>query len=238
MRHPPLPIDCKQWPAEEPAAQKGQSMGRTFSFPSSFSRQSETKLFINEILGLISLSDMEEEECYPAISMNTATNGHGDPRKYQPSAVNNAVMLKNGHQHAFMGSGAAAGVATAAQNRTLHHHTYASNGPAIRGRVHDMDDNLSDDEESDCSSIDSDEVDIDETIIKEEPLSPSSSCPPSPVMNSKSNTCSSKTRSKSKMLNNINLSEMAALTNTDLVFEHTVSVGSIYSILRPINKFL
>lgn len=168
-----------------------------------------------------------DEECYPAISMNTATNGHG-PRKY-PHTTNGASggTTVTGGQPQPASQGPAVVVtpspaaALATQNRTMHHHTYAAAAGRGRGGTlvdEDGDTNLSDDnDDSDDSSFDSDEMDMDETMIKEEPLSPSSSCPPSPVMHANN------TRSKSKMLNNINLSQMAALTNTDLVFEHTVS---------------
>lgn len=72
---------------------------------------------------------------------------------------------------------------------------------------------------------------IDDSNVKEEPLSPGSSCPPSP------NT--SLTSSQQQQLNqqnqsamtlppppqygsiNVSLANMAAITNTDLVLEHT-----------------
>lgn len=167
-----------------------------------------------------------DEECYPAISMNTATNGHG-PRKYQQTAhVNGTTVLGQPPEL----EPAAALNLMATQNRTLHHHTYAA--AAGRGRsgglADDDGDHLSEDnEDSEDSSFDSDEVDIDEPMIKEEPLSPGSSCPSSPVLHGNN------TRSKSKMLNNINLSQMAALTNTDLVFEHAVS-GELFYFRRAL----
>lgn len=150
-----------------------------------------------------------DEECYPTISMNTVTNGHG-PRKY-PHMAGNAIT-------GLQIESPATPQITTHTNRTLHHHTYAA--AAGRGRGgnlvdEDGDHQLSDDnEDSDDSSFDSD---MDEQMIKEEPLSPSSSCPASPVQPHANNT-----RSKSKTLNNMNISQMAALTNTDLVFEHTV----------------
>lgn len=158
-----------------------------------------------------------DEECYPAISMTAATNGQG--RRKLPTTSS---------QGTFPPSTNPMSTSSPNHNRTLHHHTYAATERARLIGDHGDDDNLSD---SDESSIDSDEVDIDDSMIKEEPLSPSSSCPPSPVPN-KNNT-----RSKNKnMLNNINLSQMAALTNTDLVFEHTVSAceGILWKLLVDI----
>ena len=142
-----------------------------------------------------------DEECYPAISMNSVSNGQ---RKYQH--MNNVTGSTGSNGHSQVPTGSAA-----AQNPTLHHHTYAA-ADGDRDRDRRLSDE--DSEEDDDSSLDSD---MDEPMIKEEPLSPGSSCPPSPVLHGNN------TRSKNKMLNNINLSQMAALTNTDLVFEHTVS---------------
>lgn len=167
-------------------------------------------------------TDMDEE-CYPAISMTTATNAHGPRKNPHTTNVSASAVIGSQNRPATLGPvPMAEPVNTAAQNRTLHHHTYAAAAGRGRGGTlvdEDGDTNLSDDnDDSEDSSFDSDEVDLDDPMIKEEPLSPSSSCPPSPVMHGNNNT-----RSKSKTLNNINLSQMAALTNTDLVFEHTVS---------------
>lgn len=159
-----------------------------------------------------------DEECYPAISMNAATNGHG-PRRYQhTTSISGSTVI--GHNAAAANAqGPQSAISTAAQNRTLQHHTYAAAAGRGRGGTLEEDDGDQNhsDEDSEDSSFDSDSVDLDEPMIKDEPLSPGSSCPPSPVLHTNN------TRSKSKMLNNINLSQMAALTNTDLVFEHTVS---------------
>lgn len=63
---------------------------------------------------------------------------------------------------------------------------------------------------NDNSSISSSDIDVDDSNVKDEPLSPGSSCPPSPS-------------SSTNFGVNVNLSNMAAYTNTDLVFEHKVS---------------
>lgn len=65
---------------------------------------------------------------------------------------------------------------------------------------------------NDNSSISSSDIDVDDSNVKDEPLSPSSSCPPSPSSSSASYGGG-----------NVNLANMAAYTNTDLVFEHKVS---------------
>lgn len=157
---------------------------------------------------LISLSDMDEE-CYPAISMNAATNGHG-PRKYQHTTSITGSTVIALQTAAVLGPQSA--ISAAAQNRTLQHHTYA----AAAGRECDNGD-MSDEDSEDSSSDSEDDV-----MVKKEPLSPGSSCPPSPVLHGNN------TRSKSKALNNINLSQIAALTNTDLVFEHNVRITSAH----------
>lgn len=64
---------------------------------------------------------------------------------------------------------------------------------------------------NDNSSISSSDIDVDDSNVKDEPLSPSSSCPPSPSSSSASYGGG-----------NVNLANMAAYTNTDLVFEHKV----------------
>lgn len=62
---------------------------------------------------------------------------------------------------------------------------------------------------NDTSSISSSDIDVDDSNVKDEPLSPGSSCPPSPT--------------STNYGINVNLANMAAYTNTDLVFEHKVS---------------
>ncbi|XP_059608785.1 cyclic AMP response element-binding protein A [Phlebotomus argentipes] len=106
------------------------------------------------------MDDMDDE-CYPAITMNTA----------------------------------------ALSTRTTH---YRSANPQF---ISSIQNNCSNDSESGASSL-SDDLDIDDHAIKDEPMSPaSSSNPPSPG-ESVATTI------------NASLSNMAAITNTDLVFEH------------------
>lgn len=65
---------------------------------------------------------------------------------------------------------------------------------------------------NDNSSVSSSDIDVDDSNVKDEPLSPSSSCPPSPSSSSASYGGG-----------NVSLANVAAYTNTDLVFEHKVS---------------
>lgn len=100
------------------------------------------------------MDDMDDD-CYPAIPMNTA------------------IFLNRHHQI----------------------------GHSLISSAH----NSCNNDTSSVASSNSD-VDIDDSNIKEEPLSPGSSCPPSP--------------NGDDYAMNVNLANMAAFTNTDLVFEH------------------
>jgi len=68
------------------------------------------------------------------------------------------------------------------------------------------------------------DIDVDDSTIKEEPLSPGSSCPPSPNGVNNNNNNNNYTM-------NVNLANMAAYTNTDLVFEHKVISKLKYKII-------
>lgn len=76
---------------------------------------------------------------------------------------------------------------------------------------------------NDSSSISSSDIDVDDSNVKEEPLSPDSSSPPSPCAGYEINS---------------NLANMAAYTNTDLVFEHKVSEDRDRTYWGSIAKFL
>lgn len=67
----------------------------------------------------------------------------------------------------------------------------------------------------------SSDIDVDDSNVKEEPLSPGSSCPSSPHT------------PPPQYGINVNLANMAAYTNTDLVFEHN-KVSQQVSIRSPI----
>lgn len=92
---------------------------------------------------------------------------------------------------------------TNVMSRQIHQNT---NGGMHFNSIHNI---CSNDSSASISSSGSD-VDIDDSNVKDEPLSPDSSCPPSPNNGVFSSM-------------NVNLSNMAAYTNTNLVFEHKVS---------------
>lgn len=87
--------------------------------------------------------------------------------------------------------------------------------PVMTSRQHIQNHNTSNYVQSVCStndssSISSSDIDVDDSNVKEEPLSPSSSNPSSPC-------------GAGSYEINSNLANMAAYTNTDLVFEHKVN---------------
>lgn len=104
-----------------------------------------------------------DDDCYPAISMNTGTCISRNQK-----LINQSILNNNNIQNSC---------------------------------------------KMDCVSVisNSSDIDIDDTNIKEEPLSPDSSCPSSPNATNFSTI-------------NVNLANMAAFTNTDLVLEHKVIV--------------
>lgn len=69
----------------------------------------------------------------------------------------------------------------------------------------------------DNSSISSSDIDVDDSNVKDEPLSPSSSCPPSPT--------------STNYGINVNLANMASYTKTDLVYDHKVSLFVVFYFL-------
>lgn len=104
---------------------------------------------------------------------------------------------------------------TNGMSRQIHQNT---NGGMHFNSIHNI---CSNDSSASISSSGSD-VDIDDSNVKDEPLSPDSSCPPSP--------------NNGAFSMNVNLSNMAAYTNTNLVFEHKVSWFFFYSYFHFIYK--
>lgn len=206
-----------------------------------------------------------DEECYPAISMSTATGGHPHRRRYV-NGVNtgNSVGFLNDSHTNFAVNGPKMNFTNAAESRlqqpcsnnsvsssnininlNSHHHQHQQlqqqqqqhpagfgNSPAHHQYQHLM----SHDDDSDSSSYDSDEdMDLD-VSIKEEPLSPGSSCPPSPVENNNNNSSSknssssnnNNSRSKNKNLSGFNTNSSLATANasdSSAGFASKVSVG-------------
>lgn len=92
---------------------------------------------------------------------------------------------------------------------------------------------------------------VDSSIIKEEPMSPDSSCPPSPADSASTSTANILDGSGGHIIVtqpaqqsvatsqfgtiNVNLANVATYTNTDLVFEHNkVSFGLRFDLMCPI----
>lgn len=90
---------------------------------------------------------------------------------------------------------------------------------------------------------------VDSSIIKEEPMSPDSSCPPSPTESASTSTANILDGSTGHIIVtqpaqqngassqfgtiNVNLANVATYTNTDLVFEHNkVSCGQRFAVIR------
>lgn len=89
------------------------------------------------------------------------------------------------------------------------------------------------------------ENDMEESNVKEEPMSPGSSCPPSPNTSAATmlmtTTPSSNSQGPPPQYGsiNVNLANMAAYTNTDLVFEHNkVSLGFVLSSIWHVYFYL
>lgn len=88
----------------------------------------------------------------------------------------------------------------------------------------DCDSSMSSREGSQSPDICSD-IEIDESCIKNEPMSPDSSCPSSPAAITTDETTSvSQNNSNSTQTLSLTMANMAAFTNSDLVFEHKVSI--------------
>ncbi|CAD7080434.1 unnamed protein product [Hermetia illucens] len=145
------------------------------------------------------IEDMDEE-CYPAISMSTATNNTRwivDPATASPSSSqSNSSHSTSASQISLNNSSSSS------------HQTSSSHRQSQKMQIDTQDQQLLQNSalSDNVSTSSCDEIDIDDTCIKDEPLSPSSSCPPSPV-------------SPAYGIN-LNMANVAAFTNADLVFEH------------------
>lgn len=170
------------------------------------------------------LPDMDE--CYPAISMTTAVNGHKNAHNVHSNNNNNYInYLQTLQQN---------NVSLHNNNNNNHHNNnYNSNSNLNNSSNNNINNNNSSlinsnnvsvmhsfkfshkkkgsDVSSTTSGSDFELDSTDEATIKEEPMSPSSSCPPSPTQCGAGYTVSS-----------MNLANMAAYTNSDLVFDHKV----------------
>lgn len=126
-------------------------------------------------------------------------------------------------------------------NEALHTRLTFTSPKLVNSRAAAMANNIA----IDCFESDT----VDSSIIKEEPLSPDSSCPPSPTASASTSTANildghshiitvaqptqSANGSSQFGTINVNLANVATYTNTDLVFEHNkVSSASLNSSQR------
>uniref|UniRef100_A0A0K8TSB6 Putative creb/atf family transcription factor n=1 Tax=Tabanus bromius TaxID=304241 RepID=A0A0K8TSB6_TABBR len=136
------------------------------------------------------IDDMDED-CYPAISMSTATS---HPRRLLDTSSNNSINNES-----------STSVSSSPHNNSSSSHNSRSGSKIQQQTEHERYRTINH-TQMETGSISGSEIDIDDSCIKDEPMSPTSSCPPSP---------SSQTYGIS-----LNMANVAALTNTDLVFEH------------------
>lgn len=151
------------------------------------------------------------DECYPAISMTTtvknshnihsSNNNNNTNNNYlnliQTLQHNNVSLHNNNHNHHNNNN----------SNCNLNNNLINSNNVSMLHSFKFSHKKKGSDVSSTTSGSDF-EMDSDEATIKEEPLSPSSSCPPSPTQCGAGYT--------------MNLANVAAYTNSDLVYDHKV----------------
>lgn len=172
----------------------------------------------------VSLSDMDE--CYPAISMTTAVNGHKNVHNvhnnnnnnnyinYLQTLQQNNVSLhnnnnNNNHHHNNNNSNSNLNNSNINNNNNNNSSLINSNNVSVLHSFKFSHKKKGSDVSSTTSGSDFELDSTDEATIKEEPMSPGSSCPPSPTQCGAGYT--------------VNLANMAAYTNSDLVFDHKVS---------------
>ncbi|XP_055630576.1 cyclic AMP response element-binding protein A [Toxorhynchites rutilus septentrionalis] len=200
-----------------------------------------------------------EEECYPAISMNTSANGQSKQHiihRFQPnipallSAASNSVLTTfGGHNVSALKSTASGGASlnllsalqqsssSLAQQTQLvlcnpvglnnNHLTVNNNlskeisnsssstNSLLLSSGYSSKQSCSNESSSSSSGSIASDIEIDEMTVKEEPISPSSSCPPSP-----SGAGTSGTVVNGYTISTVNLANMAAYAQPDLVLEH------------------
>lgn len=151
------------------------------------------------------------DECYPAIPMK-------HHRSLQNSSSNNNNNnLNNNNYISLIHTLQQNNVSLNNNNSSNHNNNINNNNNLMNSNnlsLHNLKYGQTHKKSSDVSSTTSGsdfEMDSDEATIKEEPMSPGSSCPPSPTQCGGGYTVSS-----------VNLANMAAYTNSDLVYDHKV----------------
>uniref|UniRef100_A0A182PSA7 BZIP domain-containing protein n=1 Tax=Anopheles epiroticus TaxID=199890 RepID=A0A182PSA7_9DIPT len=200
-------------------------------------------------------ADMDEE-CYPAISMNGSSKHQhiihrqnyansllvsGQARDTKPTfagmsllANGGSAMLSNGvttAQQTAQATGATGAFGSLVTNNNNHlavnHNLNLKESiVGLKGLVGFGSSSSCHDSSSSTSASNASDIDIDETTVKEEPLSPSSSCPPSPVGSGCGGGGSEGGGGGGSLLNSYGVSSvnlggnLAGYTHSDLVLEH------------------
>ncbi|XP_063709957.1 cyclic AMP response element-binding protein A [Culicoides brevitarsis] len=158
------------------------------------------------------MDDMDE--CYPAIPMQSAHKNsiHHSNQHVNHANANNNNCSSNNNNNNYINL-----IQSLQNNPSLNNNNNnLSNNNLLNANglssLHSYNKYSHSKKGSDASSTTSGsdfEMDSDEATIKEEPLSPGSSCPPSPTQCGAGYTVSS-----------VNLANIAAYNNTDLVYDH------------------
>lgn len=161
------------------------------------------------------------DECYPAIPMQSAHKNNGSTNNSNNNQnVNNSNSTNNNNNN-YINL-----IQSLQNNPNINHNNnnlnninnnnnnlLSANGLSSLHSYKHSHSKKGSDASSTTSGSDF-EMDSDEATIKEEPLSPGSSCPPSPTQCGAGYTMSS-----------VSLANIAAYTNSDIVFDHKVSFG-------------
>lgn len=151
------------------------------------------------------------DECYPAILMQSAHKTNGSTNISNQN-VNSSNSNNNNNNYINLIQSLQNNPNINNNNNNLNNNNNILNANGLSS-LHSYKYNHSK-KGSDASSTTSGsdfEMDSDEATIKEEPLSPGSSCPPSPTQCGAGYTVSS-----------VSLANIAAYTNSDIVFDHKV----------------
>ncbi|XP_062700033.1 cyclic AMP response element-binding protein A [Aedes albopictus] len=193
------------------------------------------------------MDDMDEE-CYPAISMNTTQSKQHLIHRNQSnpalistagSTVLTAFSSQNAPAFRSITSGSLSLLSALHQqqqqqqsnsSQTSHPQLVLGHPISLNNNHLTLNNNLtkeslllssskrscSNDSSSSSSGSVASDIEIDELTVKEEPMSPSSSCPPSPAGAGAGGT----TLINGYTISTVNLANMAAYTQSDLVLEH------------------
>lgn len=169
------------------------------------------------------------DECYPAIPMQSAHKNNGSTNNSNNNQNVNNSNSNNNNNYINL-------IQSLQNNPNINHNNnnlnnnnnnnlLSANGLSSLHSYKYSHSKKGSDASSTTSGSDF-EMDSDEATIKEEPLSPGSSCPPSPTQCGAGYTMSS-----------VSLANIAAYTNSDIVFDHKVSFGFYYELCKKIRIY-